>query len=174
MSILKFLGIEADKEDGGNELDAVRLIREGLENLGQAKARYITAFALILGRVAAADNEISDEELREIDRIIRAEAGLDDKQAKLVVELTRNLALLEDTVETLVTAEFGRVASREQKTQLLNCLFSVAAAEGDISGVEEEMIHMIASEISLPQRDFIGVRYRYLKYITSRTKATSR
>ena len=174
MSILKFLGLQTDQASAAEEGDTVLRLQEALEDLKPAKARYITSFALILGRVAGADGQISDTELKEIDRIIRVEGGLDDKQANLVLELTRNRDLQGQAVDTLVTGEFGRVASREQKTQLLNCLFAVAAAEGNVSEVEEDMIHLISGEISLPERDFIGVRYRYLKYLPTKSKSTFR
>jgi uncharacterized tellurite resistance protein B-like protein len=173
MSILKFLGLQTDPSPTEEGDTALRL-QEALEHLEPAKARYITSFALILGRVAGADDAISEKELQEIDRIIRVEGGLDDKQASLVLELTRNRDVLGQAVDSLVTGQFGRVASREQKTQLLNCLFSVAAAEGNVSEVEEDMIHMISGEINLPERDFIGVRYRYLKYLPAKSKSTFR
>ena len=172
MSILKFLGLE---EAGTTvESEAVRHLREGLDSLGPNKARYIAAFAHILGRVAGADEQISEEECRVIERVLVEEGGLDARQAALVLDIARNRNLLGDTADYLVTAEFAAIASREQKTQLLNCLFSVAAAENNISEVEQDVIHAIASEIQLPERDFIGVRYRYLKYLPKRAKSTFR
>ena len=167
MSILKFLGLEEDRQAASTpETEAIRNIRQELGRLGSGKARYIVSFAHILGRVAHADESISSEELAAIDQIVRSEAQLDDKQAKIVLDLTRNRAALEDTVDSLVTAEFSRVANREQKVQLVNCLFSVAAAEGNISKVEEEMIRQISNEIRLPERDFVAVRYSYLKHLS--------
>ena len=172
MSILKFLGLEDDGQAvSALESETIRRLRQELGRLGSGKARYIASFAHILGRVAQADECISAQELAAIEEAVRNEAHLDDRQTAIVMDLTRNRGALEDTVDTLVTAEFSRVANREQKAQLVNCLFAVAAAEGDISKVEEDTIRQISNEIRLPERDFTVVRYRYLKHLHRSAKA---
>ena len=58
------------------DTDSVRLISAQLESLPPARARYVAAFAYILGRAANASGATSDAERAEMMRLADA-AGLD-------------------------------------------------------------------------------------------------
>ena len=166
MSILRFLGLESNVRarvpEGSTQTEAVRQIVQKLENLPPEKARYVAQFAHILSRVANADLNISQEETREMERLVQEVGGLPEDQAVLVVHMakTRNL-VFGGTDNFLVTREFNRTASREQKLALLDCLFAVSAAEGGISTVEDNEIRQISKELLLEHRDYIAVRLKY-------------
>jgi uncharacterized tellurite resistance protein B-like protein len=164
MSILKFLGLE-DKDAATrsvSDTETIRKIVKELDNLESEKARYIACFAYILSRVANADMNISPEETGEMERIVTDVGGLPEQQAIIVVQMakTRNL-LFGGTENFLVTREFNRMATLDQKLSLLHCLFAVSASSGSISNVEDNEIRQIASELQLEHRDFIAVRYHY-------------
>jgi uncharacterized tellurite resistance protein B-like protein len=165
MSILKFLGLEATASPAArqaSQTEAVRTITQQLENLPPDKARYVAKFAYILSRVANADLSISGEETREMERIVQDVGGLPEDQAVVVVHVakTRNL-VFGGTDNFLVTREFSKVATREQKLALLDCLFAVSAAEGNISSVEDNEIRQISKELQLEHRDYIAVRLKH-------------
>ena len=164
MSILRMLGWEgaprrtAEREDA----DAVRRIASALERLEPTRARFIASFAFLLSRVANADNEISSEEIGEMERLIREKAGLDEAQAALVVQIARTQNQLFGGRENFaVGQEFARGASRGQKRALLDCLCAVAAADGGVSVREDNEIRSISRELGLEHREFIAVRSRY-------------
>ena len=73
---------------------------------------------------------------------------------------TRNL-VFGGTDNFLVTRAFNKVASREQKLQLMDCLFAVTAAEDGISTVEDNEIRQISKELLFEHRDYIAVRLRH-------------
>lgn len=164
MSILSFLGLEGEKKPGarggaGAETETVRRIIEKLEALDPDRARYLAAFAYILGRVAHADRSISDDETHAMERILVETGGLPEPQAVLAVQIAKSQNLLFGGTENfLVTREFGRLASHEQKIALLHCLFAVSAADHSISTVEDNEIRMISSELGFSHKDFIAVR----------------
>jgi uncharacterized tellurite resistance protein B-like protein len=65
-----------------------------------------------------------------------------------------------------VTREFSRIATREEKLALLDCLFAVAAAEDGISATEDNEIRQIVNELGLGHPDFIAVRSRWKDQLT--------
>ena len=180
MSILqKLLGAVSSPEEGPSaETDSVRRIAARLEALDPEQARYVAAFAYILGRVANADLHISEEESRAMEAQVQEHGDLPEDQALLVVEIAKSQnRLFGGTENFLVTREFGQIATREQKLALLDCLFAVSAADGSISIAEEEQVRRIASELGLGHREYVEERARYsdhrsvMKDFNSRTPA---
>ena len=142
--------------------ETVRKIVDALKRLDPDQARYLAAFAYILSRVARADLKISPEETRAMEMIVVEFGGVSEDQAILVVQIARHQNLLFGGTENfLVTREFNKIATEEQKLALLDCLFRVAAAEDLISTVESNEISQITSELGLPHEDFIAARSKY-------------
>jgi uncharacterized tellurite resistance protein B-like protein len=165
MSLLRFLGIDRTA-DTGNETATVRRIVEALERQDPEAARYIARFAYVLGRVAEADHEVSAEETRVMERIVMERGGLPEEQAVLVVSIAKSQTVLfGGTEDYLVTREFARTATRDQKLALLDCCFAVSAADRDVSAEEEAEVRQIASELGLEHADFITARSAYRDYL---------
>ena len=165
MSILKYLGLEKP-QGAAAETETVRKIAAELDRLEPESARYIAAFAYILSRVARADLVISAEETRVMERIVMERSGLPEPQAVLVVQIAKTqTALLGGTENYLVTREFGRSASAEQKLQLIDCLFAVCAADDNISAVEDNEIRQVADELRIERRDLMTFRSRYRQFL---------
>ena len=112
MSFWKLIGL--DRSPGGasggdrNSSETVRAIVDRLERLDPERARYIAAFSYVLSRVAHADLGISAEETREMERLARERAGLDENEATLVVHMAKSRAVLFAATENyIVTREFA-------------------------------------------------------------------
>jgi uncharacterized tellurite resistance protein B-like protein len=163
MSIRSFLGLPDRPLRSSAETDAVRKVIDALDHLEENRARYIAAFGYILGRVANADLRISTAETKEMVRLVMEYGHLPEEQALVVVQMAKQRTqLFGGTDNFLVTREFNRIATREQKLELLDCLFAVSAAEDDISLTEDNEIRQISSELHLDHPDFIGVRSRWV------------
>ena len=148
------------------QTDTVRKIVDSLDRMEPEPARYLAAFAYILSRVARADLEVTPDETRAMERIVVEHGGLSEEQAILVVQIAKHQNLLFGATEDfLVTREFNRIAGAEQKLALLDCLFSVAAAEHSISSAEDNKIRQVARELGLEHQDFILVRSRYRDHL---------
>ena len=161
MSIRSFLGIP-DQHAASADTETVRKVIEALDQTDAARARFIAAFGYILSRVASADLTISPEEVHAMERIIMERGGLPEEQALIVIQTAKTRAqLFGGTENFLVTREFSRIATREEKLALLDCLFAVAAAEGGISATEDNEIRQIVNELGLGHPDFIAVRSRW-------------
>jgi uncharacterized tellurite resistance protein B-like protein len=165
MGILELFGINRKdpwEERHETPSDTVRKITAQLNEMDREQAKYIASFAYVLGRVAHADLDISDEETGEMERIVQGLGGLPEEQAILVVQLAKTQALLFSGTENfVVTQEFNRIASREQKIALLNCLYAVSASDQSISAAEDNEIRRITQELRLDHEDFIAARSAY-------------
>jgi uncharacterized tellurite resistance protein B-like protein len=163
-SILSFLGIGRDDTDepAGGDTETVRKIVRELEALPPERARWVASFAYILSRVAHADLEISAEETRKMEEIVRRSSQLPEEQAVLVVQIAKSQARLFGGTENFqVTREFERLSTRDERLELLDCLFAVSAADESISGVEEAAVRQIAEELGFNHREYIEIRTRY-------------
>jgi len=166
MSLLRYLGLSSPAPSRSADTETVRRIVASLDALEPERARFIAAFASILCRVARSDLHISDEEARAMERIVVEKAGLTEQQAIIVLQIAKTQeALLGSTENFLVTREFNRIATREQKLALVDCLFAVSAADESISTAEDNEIVRIASELQLPRDEVVAARGRYRQYL---------
>ena len=165
MSIWKFLGFSpahSSRDRTTAETQSVRKIVGELEALEPDRARYLASFAYVLGRVALADRVITEEETREMERVVGEAGNLPEDLAVLVVQIAKSQAqLFGGTEDYLVTREFGRLTTFEQRMDLMRCLFAVAAADGSISVVEENEIARIAAELKIPPPELVTLREQF-------------
>ena len=159
MSILKWLGLTDTAEPEDNQL---REIEQALEAQGPERARYLACFAYILTRAAKADHHVSEEEARLMEQIVADRAGVGAEQAALIVRIARQAGHSRGTDDYLIAREFERVASRDEKLKLLDCLFAIAAVDDAIKTVEDNEVRRVASELKLEHADYIEVRKRHL------------
>jgi uncharacterized tellurite resistance protein B-like protein len=155
------LGSEASTAATG-ETDSVRRIARELAKLPPERARFLAAFAYVLGRVADADLDISEAESRAMERIIERFGGVPEEQAVLVVEIAKSQnRLFGGTEGYLVTRELREISTPEQRDRVLDSLFEVSAADDSISATEENLIWQIASELGLTRSEYTAIRARW-------------
>ena len=137
-----------------------------MDELSPERAKFIAAFAFILGRVANADLNISEEEIAEMERIVERVGGLPEEQAVLVVQIAKAQHMLFGSTENfVVTQEFNRIANKIQKQALLHCLFAVSSSDHSISVTEDNEIRAISRELRLDHVDFIAARSIYREHL---------
>jgi len=164
--ILTWLGFEpmAAAEDD----DTVRRIADELDRLEPARARYVAAFAYILSRVARADQDVSPTETAAMERLVVEKGGLPPDQAIIVVQMAKTQHLLfGGTADYSVTREFARIASREQKLALIDCLFAVSASDDAILTVEDNEIVRVARELKVEHADVVRLRGAYRQHLAA-------
>lgn len=161
MGILDFLKKPAPQETQA-ESPYLRKVLDSLNSLPEDQAKYIATFAYILGRVAQADLEISEEETRSMEKTVRDLAGLDPDLAALIVQIAKSQNVLFGGTENyLMVREFKKMADKNQLESLMHCLFAVAGADNEISHVENEEIRVISKELGISHQDFIEIRLHY-------------
>ena len=163
MSILEwFRSLGAPDSTAHGDTDTVRRIVGQLDAIEPQRARYLAAFAYVLGRVANADLDISDVETARMVDLVQRVGKLPEEQAVLVVAIAKSQnRLFGGTENFLVTREFRAVATDGERRELLDCLFAVAAADDAISAEEESQIWQIASELGFQHDEYVKVRLAY-------------
>lgn len=166
MSLLKLFGLNPAAEPAATgDTETVRRIVSRLDAMEPEEARFIAAFAYILGRVANADLRIGERETRVMEEIVGRLGHLPEDQAILVVQIAKSQnRLFGGTENFLVTREFTRISTPEQRSHLLDCLFAVSAADSSISGAEEAQLRQIASELGFSHGEFVEARSAYSEH----------
>ena len=133
-----------------------------LDRLDPSRAEYLARFAYLLGRVARADEHISDEETTTMARLLTEHGGLSADHARLVVNLAKAThAMLGVTADFAITQEFADSASYEERLALARCLFAVAASDARISTAEEAEVHRITNQLRIERPDLTTIRLQY-------------
>ena len=162
-SIRSWLGVDAP---GRQEFAPLRETLDALDHLDPDRARFLAAFAYLLGRVAHADQHVSAEETQAMESLVRDEGQLSDDQAMVVVQLAKTSNLLfGGTANFLVAREFSALATYDQKIALMRCLFAVSATDEAISMAEESEIHRIANELRIDQPDLVKLRVVHKRHL---------
>jgi uncharacterized tellurite resistance protein B-like protein len=162
-SIQAWLGIDTRQKD---DFEPLRGTLEALDHLEPHRARYLGAFAYLLGRVAHADQHVSAEETSMMEGLVREHGQLAQDQAMIVVQLAKTSNLLfGGTANFLVAREFSNLATYDQKLALVRCLFALSATDESISTAEEGEIHRIANELRIDPPDLVALRVKHSRHL---------
>jgi uncharacterized tellurite resistance protein B-like protein len=162
-SIRAWLGLDAPDTQ---EIAPLRETLEALDHLEPERARFLAAFAYLLGRVAHADQHVSADETRAMEALVREQGQLSQDQAMVVVQLAKTSNLLfGGTANFLVAREFSALATYEEKLALMRCLFAVSATDASISMAEESEIHRIANELRINPPDLVALRVAHRRHL---------
>ena len=163
-SLRAWLGV--DTSVTAPEFAPLRDTLDALDHLEPDRARYLSAFAYLLGRVAHADQHVSPDETRAMEALVHEQGQLSQDQAMVVVQLAKASNLLfGGTANFLVAREFSGLASYEQKLALMRCLFAVSVADAAISTAEESEIHRIANELRIDHPDLVALRVAHQRHL---------
>jgi uncharacterized tellurite resistance protein B-like protein len=163
-SLRAWLGVESQETAAGAA--PLRETLDALDHLEPERARFLAAFAYLLGRVAHADQHVSPEETRAMEALVQEEGQLSQDQAMVVTQLAKTSNLLfGGTANFLVALEFSALATYDQKLALARCLFAVSAADESISLPEESEIHRIVRELKIDHPDLVALRVSHSRYL---------
>lgn len=161
MSIWDWLGLSGRPVDAAAD-EGLDAIEGALASLGPERARYLACFAYILTRGARADHEVTNGEMREMERLVADRGHISPTDAAIVVQLaTRHSFSTGGSDDFGVTRQFNAIATHEQKLALIDCLFAVSSSDRAILTVEDNEIRRVARELRIEHGEFITIRSRY-------------
>jgi uncharacterized tellurite resistance protein B-like protein len=162
-ALRSWLGLD---QPHGEEPAPLRDTLDALDHLPPDRARYLAAFAYLLGRIAHADQHVSVDETRAMETLVAEHGQLSAEQAMIVVQLAKTSNLLfGGTANFLVAREFAELASDEQKLALMHCIFALSAVDQAISTLEEGEIHKIARELKIDHQDLVALRVAHQAHL---------
>ena len=145
-----------------NETESIRHIAAEIEALPLQQRRFVAGFAYVLARTAHADLDTSSVELEYMERAVVEVGHLSEAQSVLVVEMARNMNdLYGATDDFVVTREFAKDASREQREDLLRTAFAVGAADDSISAQEVAELNEIGKELGFRSDEVDAIRNEF-------------
>ncbi|WP_372748554.1 TerB family tellurite resistance protein [Litorivivens sp.] len=118
----------------------------------------LTSAALLI-ELSKADFEQNPEELEAIRALLRREHDISEQEIDELMQLAEQ-QFQEDNAYHPYTALINEHYSPEQKCQLLETLWQVAMADGEVSKYEDHLIRKIADLIYVPHRDFIQTKLK--------------
>src|SRR5215510_6781243 len=86
LSIRSWLGLDRREPP---EFAPLRETLDALDHLDADRARYLAAFAYLIGRVARADLYVSSEETQAMELLVEQQGGLSHEHAMIVVQLAK-------------------------------------------------------------------------------------
>jgi uncharacterized tellurite resistance protein B-like protein len=113
----------------------------------------------LMGIVAGADGEIDQREAEEIRRQLQVRGRFDSEALDVLLAIIE-----EESVRGLdrarLISEYTAKAGLEQRVELLDLLFAVAAANGSLTYAELEELRGISSAMNLSHRQYIDAKIR--------------
>ena len=150
------------------ETDTIRRIVRALEEVDPARRHFLAGFAYILARAAHADLTVTEDEARVMEHVVSQIGGLPESQAVLVVEIARNQEELYGATENyLVTREFKKAATDEERRSTVAACFAVAASDHEITAEEYAELTEIAEELDLTHAQLNVIRNQYRDQIVA-------
>lgn len=157
-----FQGIKDDQYTSGLHEKIVHMFPEQDEAF-QVKMACLSG---LMARIAFADMSISDEERETIASSLIKWMDLKKSDAeavaKLCTEEVKNLAGIENHLYCLPLRD---TLSNEEKYEIVEVLFSIAASDGNVENNESEEIRNVTTALLLEHKHFISARSTVLEYL---------
>ena len=132
----------------------------GLEaDTPEDRGRVDLAVAALLVEVLRADYDVAPQERQQVIVSVSRLLGLDATvSAALVAEAERHIDKSHDLYQ--FTSQLNRSWSEDEKLQLLEALWRVAAADETVHKYEEHLIRRVADLLHVPHSGFIRAKLR--------------
>ena len=117
-----------------------------LEKHDPNSAHYLATFAFALARIAYADGVVSDDERKEMRRILHEVAKLEDAEVNFIMELS----MMQKRAQSRIDNRIANPAFDQERTRhFLDSLYAMAQADGVSTSAELMEIETIAAEFGL-------------------------
>lgn len=153
------------RRDGGADPERARLLYDTVrQTLGDDDelVRIVASVAALMVCVAYADLDVREEELDRVAMTLRRVRGLDDRGVAAIVDvLRRQTVSLAAAEATTYARELLELTEEDFRTELLDALIDVAAADGEISLAETNMLRPVARALGLTQAHYNASQARH-------------
>jgi uncharacterized tellurite resistance protein B-like protein len=124
-----------------------------------AEHRLRLATAALFVEMMRADFEVTDEERRKLESVVRDSLGLEAGDARELLELAEQEA--DASVELFqFTRVIDEALSSEQKALVVERLWRIAYADANLASLEEHLVRKIANLLHVSHRDYIAAKQR--------------
>lgn len=171
MSLFKFFqGVEEKQVESYNKLFE-SLSRE-YPDMAEEKLLELSCIAGLLARVAFVDFNLDEREVELIKKLIKdynfSDLDIDSEiVSSMAIAHIKEMAGLENH---LYVHPLKKSFTKEQRYEVVEMLFLVAASDGEVEAVESEEIRLIVKGLELSHQHFVAARAQVAEYIKALRK----
>jgi uncharacterized tellurite resistance protein B-like protein len=133
-------------------------------NLPEERLYFICLVGTLMAAIAHVDDHFDPAEKKALKRCLTDQFSLKGKELTLLFEVVEEQARQGFDFYEVVT-ELNRIASYNDRTHLMECLFEIAIADGEMAHGEAEEIRRITKALRIPHKIFIEYKVRALDKI---------
>jgi len=138
------------------------VIREHLPDADDETVRVISAIAGLIGAVAYADREYTEQEARHLRTELERIHGMTHAGIEAICGvLERHIVEVATIQPPRYARDLLEFADRELRLEILDVLVDVAASDGRISHVETNVLRQVTTALGLEQRDYNSAQARH-------------
>ena len=130
-------------------------------NLPEERLYFICLVGTLMAAIAHVVDHFDPTEKKALNRCLTDQFSLKGKELTLLFEVVEEQARQGFDFYEVVT-ELNRIASYNDRTHLMECLFEIAIADGEMAHGEAEEIRRITKALRLPHKIFIEYKVRAL------------
>ncbi len=126
-------------------------------DISDGDLRRLSLVGGLMAKIAYEDRQVTDTEIAKMIEAIENNWGLSNEEANFLTQVA--ISSVDVTYDAFrMMRELVTVTTLEERRHIVEVLFAVAAADGDISFDETEEIRLIARSLELSHRDFIDAK----------------
>jgi uncharacterized tellurite resistance protein B-like protein len=130
--------------------------------LSDDELRKLSLVGGLMAKIAQLDRQVSDEEFANMVSTFVKIWGVSEEAATFVVEVA--ISAVDMTYDTFrMMRELATSATEDERRHVVEMLFAISAADGDMSIEEVEEIRVIARGLNLTHKDFIDAKLKILE-----------
>lgn len=156
---MNFWDIFSTKEEKSNISNLKQKINDNFPQLDESAKILLASLSGLCARVAYVDFEICPKETTQIKNSVVKWMNFSEQEAQFVADLAieevKDLAGLDN--RNYCTA-LNDILNNEQKLHILETLFQISAADGNVEQLESEEIRIICTGLLLEHKHFISAR----------------
>lgn len=135
-------------------------------NLENDNVCFICLFGALLASVAQVDDHFHEEERKALKQILKERFEFSPGEQKLLFEVIEEQAQHGFDFHEVVT-EFNSRVSYNDRVSAVDCFWTIAAADGEISHAENEEVRRITKAMHIPHQIFKESKKKFLKQLKS-------
>lgn len=134
---------------------------EAALDLSDAQVRKLSLAGGMMAKVAAANPQITDQEVTVMTGALQTHWRLSGDEAMFVVDVALS-QLSSELDDYRLASEFAHVTVYDERCQFIDLLFIIANADGGITEPEIEEISTLSNVLSLPRQRFFEAKKKAL------------
>lgn len=135
-----------------------------VSKLPEDKLYFLCLVGTLMASIAHVDNHLDPSEKKALKKCLAEQFELKGKELTVLFEVVEEQGRKDFDFHEVVT-EINRLTSYNERLQFMECLFAVAASDGDMTHEETEEIRRITKAMRIPHDLFIKAKVRTRKIL---------